>query len=155
MKEKLPEINCRLITNFNDLHAIELYDILKLRQDVFIIEQQCIYSDIDDLDIYSEHLLMYQGSVLAAYCRFVPAGKKLDELSIGRVVVSQRFRRKNIGKELMRTALRVLAQKEVHIIKIEAQNYLRSFYESFGFTIIDGPYDIDGIPHILMETNIR
>lgn len=149
MKERLP-VQWKHINKFNDFQPTEIYEILKLRQDVFIIEQSCIYPDIDRIDIGCEHLLMYADSELAAYCRIVPAGMKFDEWSIGRVIVAEPFRSNRMGKLLMNKALTLLEQKGVNSVKIEAQNYLKRFYESFGFIKIEGPFDIDGIPHILM-----
>jgi ElaA protein len=150
MNEMLPDLKWKYLVRFNDLQPIEIYEILKLRQDVFIIEQNCIYPDIDRIDPDSEHLLLFNGQELAAYCRIVPAGRKFNEWSIGRVTVAYPFRRKKYGKLLMGKALEILKMKQVKTVKIEAQNYLRRFYESFGFEKISAPFDIDGIPHILM-----
>ncbi len=139
------------ITHFNDLSPSDLYNLLKLRQDVFIIEQDCIYEDIDRIDFNSEHMLVYDKTTLAAYARIVPAGLKFDAISIGRVVVHPKMRRKGLGKRLMKQALDILKKRKEDEVKIEAQQYLQKFYRSFGFKNISDPFDLDGIPHINMS----
>jgi ElaA protein len=146
----LPNLTWKYLTRFNELRPLEIYEILKMRQDIFIIEQNCIYPDIDRIDPDSEHLLLYNGQELAAYCRIVPAGKKFEQWSIGRVTVAYHYRGKAYGKLLMKKALEILKKKQVSTVKIEAQHYLKNFYESFGFKKISEPFDVDGIPHILM-----
>ncbi len=139
-------------SNFEDLTPADLYNLLKLRQDVFIIEQDCIYEDIDGLDIKSEHVLIYHGEQkLAAYARIVPAGLKFDEISIGRIVVNPEMRKMGLGKLLMRKILEMLKNRNVKHIKIEAQVYLENFYQPFGFKKVSEPFDLDGIPHIEMS----
>jgi ElaA protein len=136
---------------FQTLSPSELYCILQLRNEVFIVEQKCIYQDCDDKDPQSYHLMGWQQNKLIAYTRLIPAGLSYEQISIGRVVTSPLVRRKNIGKELMKKSI-----EEVHSlfgktpIKIGAQFYLKLFYESFGFKQVSEIYLEDGIDHIKM-----
>ena len=140
---------------FSELQGKEVYDLLKLRQDVFIIEQNCIYEDIDGLDFNSEHLLLYSddGELLAC-CRIVPAGEKLQSVSIGRVVSNPEHRGAGYGRKMMQRAIDLLREQKIHEVEIEAQTYLLEFYRSFGFKEYGKPYPIDDIPHILMKAKI-
>lgn len=138
------------VEKMQDLSADELYGVLKLRQDVFIIEQDCIYNDIDNLDQQSEHLLMLDGETIAAYSRIVPAGTKFGLPSIGRIVVSPDYRGQGCGRAIVKKSIALILQKGVDQIAIEAQEYLRDFYEELGFKKNSELYDLDGIPHIKM-----
>lgn len=137
-------------TSFHDLTTEQLYKILKLRQDVFIIEQDCIYEDIDNLDQQSIHLLLMDGEKLAAYSRIVPADVKYNEPSIGRIISSSDYRRKGLGREIVKHSLNYLRDRGESVARIEAQAHLRDFYSSFGFEPEGEIYDLDGIPHIEM-----
>ncbi|TVR19252.1 MAG: GNAT family N-acetyltransferase [Balneolaceae bacterium] len=139
------------VKEFNSLTASEVYKILKLRQDIFIIEQDCIYDDIDNLDQHSEHLMLSDGETLIAYLRIVPPGKKFENYSIGRVIVKKRYRGKNLGRQIMKKSLSILKDRNAEIVKIEAQEYLLDFYRSLGFNAISDSYAVDGIPHIEMK----
>lgn len=137
---------------FNELTSKELYDILALRQEVFLLEQACLYPDLDYFDQKAMHLLGWEDGKLIAYARVFDKDIRYpDSLSVGRVVTSPKLRGRGIGKELMR---QVLIHTEQHLsetsITISAQLYLKNFYESFGFKVIGEPYDEDGIPHIKM-----
>lgn len=145
----------KIIHEFDQIKAIDLYRALKLRQDIFIIEQDCIYEDIDSLDLVSRHILLYDAESLVAYCRIVPGGKKFDVPSIGRVIVNSDYRNRGKGKELMEKALEILKAESVSQVVIEAQEYLESFYQSLGFSKRSEPYDVDGISHILMDIYIK
>jgi ElaA protein len=133
-----------------------MYTMLKLRQDVFIVEQHCPYHDIDELDRIALHVLGWQtfGSEkeeLVAYLRLVPPGKKYKEPSIGRVITRFTHRRKGLGLELMRVALDSSRQ---HFPgegnRISAQAHLEGFYSGLGYQVVSEPYDEDGIPHLEM-----
>lgn len=137
-------------SNFQEISATDLYQILKLRQDVFIIEQGCNYQDIDNLDPCSEHIFLKNGEQIVAYSRLVPAGKKFENPSIGRIVTSKSVRGKGYGKELVQRSLTILKDREFKTVIIEAQSHLQKFYESLGFQKISEPYDVDGILHIKM-----
>ena len=136
--------------SFDEIPAGVLYGILKLRQDVFIIEQDCIYEDIDNLDRHSSQLVLMDEEAVAGCARLVPAGMKYPEISIGRIAVAQAYRNRNLGRKLVERAVDA-AEKEGHsVIRIEAQTYLLSFYESLGFAADGEEFVLDGIPHIEM-----
>lgn len=124
---------------------------MKLRQEVFIVEQNCPYLDADGKDLKSHHLMGYLGKELVAYSRLVFPGVSYKEISIGRVVSSGKYRQKGYGQELMRESIRQIEQLYGKVdIRIGAQQYLQRFYESFGFVWEGEPYMEDGIPHIIM-----
>ena len=140
-----------LLKKFDELTPKELYAILQLRNEVFVVEQNCVYQDADNKDQLSYHLMGFEGSKLIAYTRIVPPGISYAEPSIGRVVTSPQVRRSGTGKELM-----IESVKEVHKlygnqpIRIGAQLYLQKFYESLGFKQTSGVYLEDNIEHIEM-----
>lgn len=139
--------------SFDQLTVNQLYDILKLRQDVFVIEQQCIYPDLDDVDKAATHLFAYgeEGESICAYLRILAPGVKYDEVAMGRIVTSDLSRGTGLGKALIEEALEVVEREYVErAIKISAQVYLIQFYNDFGFKVISEPYDEDGIQHIDM-----
>ena len=139
--------------SFTALSLTELYDIMVLRQEVFIVEQDCPYLDADGKDLESEHVLGYNAAAqLIAYTRIVPPGiSYANYASIGRVVNKSHARNKGLGKQLMQYSID-LTQKRFpdHSIKISAQVYLRKFYNSLGFVAQGEPYLEDDIPHIAM-----
>ena len=137
--------------SFDQLTAYELYAILRLRNEVFVVEQNCVFQDADNKDQQSFHLMGYVGDHLAAYTRIVPKGVSFPYNSIGRVVTSPLNRGVGSGKKLMQKSIEVcneLFGKET--IKIGAQLYLKKFYEGFGFVQSGEVYDEDGIDHIHM-----
>ncbi len=137
--------------NFASLSPDELYDIISLRERVFVVEQNCVYLDCDGIDRNSWHLSGYAGGSLAAYLRVVMPGIKYKEHALGRVVTAPEARGSGYGKDLTREALaRVHAQFGASPIRISAQAYLEKFYGSFGFTRQSEEYLEDGIPHIEM-----
>jgi ElaA protein len=137
---------------FSELTLTELYTVLQLRSEVFVVEQTCAFQDIDGQDAPALHLLGHtEAGELAAYARLFDAGQCYDQASIGRVVVSPRYRRFGFGRALMREAIdRCEALFSAQPIKIGAQLYLKHFYESFGFRQQGEMYLEDGIPHIYM-----
>ena len=136
---------------FKELSTEELYTILQLRNEVFVVEQNCVYQDADSKDSISFHLSGWDGVNLVAYCRILPPGVSYTEASIGRVVSSPQYRNKGYGKELMNEAIiHTLAQFECNTIKISAQLYLQKFYEQLGFVKLSDSYLEDNIPHIEM-----
>ena len=141
---------------FAELSLDELYDVLALRQEVFVVEQRSIYQDVDGLDRASEHLLAMdeaQGTpFLAAYLRVLPPGVKFPaECSLGRVVTSPKARGRGLGRELTERGIARLVERfPGTAIRISAQHYLQRFYESLGFQAEGDVYDEDGIPHIEM-----
>lgn len=136
---------------FDALTPQELYIIMRLRGEVFVVEQACPYLDADNLDQPSWHLMGWEGAHLAAYCRILPPGVAFEQASIGRVVSSPQSRGTGAGRELMQVAIdKTLQQFNVQQIKIGAQLYLRAFYESLGFEQSGEGYLEDNIPHIPM-----
>ena len=142
---------------FKELTASQLYQILKLRQDVFIVEQTCLYADADNLDQKSLHafLVSEEHDQIVAYCRILPAGLVCDDVAIGRVVVAADFRQQGLAKNLMEKAIHFIEQEmQPEAIKVSAQSHLQAFYQSLGFQVISSPYDEDGIEHIDMLLHI-
>lgn len=141
---------------FQELSLFELCDILKLRQEVFIVEQACPYQDIDDLDKFAHHVLGKNPSgELLSYARLLPENTSYpDYISIGRIVTSPKTRKVGLGRKLMEFSIRKSYQiYGYQDIKIGAQYYLLSFYQSFGFEPYGNPYLEDGIKHIQMIKN--
>ena len=134
--------------SFGELSPNELYRILHLRSEVFVVEQDCVYQDMDFLDQKSLHILGWFEEDLVAYTRIIPPNIKFQEASIGRVVNNQTFRGKGLGKFLMKYSIE---QCKEHFgnsaIKISAQCYLNAFYQSLDFIIISDIYLEDGIEH--------
>ncbi|MEN9489468.1 MAG: ElaA protein [Bacteroidota bacterium] len=140
------------IMPFNELSAHELYEILRLRIEVFVVEQNCIYQDIDNKDQKALHVLGYYNNELVAYCRLFDAGYYFENASIGRVIVAQKFRNKKWGNNLMVEAIAgVKSYFNKTEITISAQLYLQKFYESHGFVKTSEMYLEDDIPHIQMK----
>ena len=140
--------------HFNNLTTKELYQILQLRNEVFIVEQNCPFQDLDDKDFKCFHLMGFDtdSQKIMAYTRIVPAGVSYTEASIGRVVTSPQARGGGIGKVLMQKSIDLLETLYGRVsIKIGAQFYLKKFYESLDFQRVGEPYLEDGIQHILMN----
>jgi ElaA protein len=136
---------------FDDLNPYELYAILRLRSEVFVVEQNCLFLDMDNNDQHCYHLMGMVNNELAAYTRLVPPGIIYDQPSIGRVVTSPSIRKSGMGKALMNQSIECIIQLYGNLpIKIGAQLYLKAFYESFGFQQTSDMYLEDGIPHIYM-----
>ena len=140
-----------ILKPFSELTTIELYSIMRLRQEVFIVEQNCPYLDADGKDLKSHHLMGYLGDELVVYSRLVKPGVSYDEVSIGRVISATAHRSKAYGRQLMDASIKHIEALYGHVpIRIGAQQYLQKFYESFGFVREGDPYMEDGIPHIIM-----
>lgn len=141
-----------LIKSFEALTSTELYHALQLREDVFQLEQNCLYKDIDGKDLYCQHVLVYLDKDLVAYTRIVPEGISYSGyVSIGRVVTKSNYRKDGYGKQVMRITMDEIQKRYPDLpIKISAQAYLQQFYEVFGFVKISEPYLEDDIPHIAM-----
>ncbi len=136
---------------FDELSAREVYELMRLRSEVFVVEQRCVYLDADGADPGCWHLMGQDGGELQAYARLVPAGLKFAEASIGRVVCDPSTRGTGLGHALMREAVeRVRALWGPGPIRIGAQAHLEGFYRQHGFVPDSAPYDEDGIPHIEM-----
>lgn len=141
-----------LFVKFDELKLPELYAILKLRELVFVLEQACLYPDIDGKDSIAYHVLLKEEGKLIAYARYFTKGSVYPEhASIGRVVVDPEYRGKELGKLLMKSLLeKVDSLYKNTSIQISAQTYLIDFYESYGFKIVSAEYLEDAIPHIRM-----
>jgi ElaA protein len=139
------------IKSFTELTPGELYSIMQLRNEVFVVEQNCVYQDCDNKDQPSFHLLCTRDEQLIAYTRLVPPGISYKEPSIGRVVTSPAVRRTGIGIQLMQQSVDACRMLFGNLpIRIGAQVYLLKFYQSLGFIEEGEIYDEDGIPHIEM-----
>ena len=136
---------------FNDLLPDELYAILQLRNEVFVVEQNCVFQDADNKDQPSLHIMGWRQNKLVAYTRIVPPGLSFQEPSIGRVVTSPHERGKGTGHELMMVSINKVYELYGHTdIKIGAQLYLKKYYQSHGFVQTSEVYLEDGIDHIEM-----
>ena len=143
-----------ILKKFSELTPGELYAALQLRNEVFVVEQNCVFQDADDKDQASYHLLGYTDNKLVAYTRLVPPGVIYKEPSIGRVVTSPSVRGIGAGRELMQESINTAYHLFGTLpLKIGAQLYLKKFYESFGFIQVGEGYIEDGIPHIYMIKN--
>ncbi|EJN93567.1 GNAT family N-acetyltransferase [Streptococcus ratti] len=137
------------LKTFDELSTHELFAIYKVRTDIFVVEQNCAYPEVDDKDLTALHLFLENGQAVSAYCRIIPNNELVQ---IGRVLVSPENRKKGLAKELVTKALSI-CQKTFpnQPIYIQAQAYLKSFYASFGFQPSSQEYLEDGIPHIDMK----
>ena len=139
---------------FDGLTTHQLFDVLKLRVDVFVVEQECAYPELDEKDRHPEtrHLMGFSGQALVAYARLIPPGLSYESASIGRVVTAAKYRRNGAGRALVKEAIRLCVTHWPHNnIEIGAQEYLLDFYQSFGFEANSPVYLEDGIPHLDMK----
>lgn len=140
------------IKPFKALSLSELYQILQLRSEVFVVEQNCVYQDIDGKDEKALHLLGVHDGVLVAYARLFQPGDYFEFASIGRVIVKQEYRDKKWGHDLIREAIKGISEQfGTSEITISAQLYLQRFYENHGFVQTSEMYLEDDIPHIEMK----
>jgi ElaA protein len=136
---------------FNELTITELYNLLQLRSEVFVVEQNCVYQDIDGKDKQALHVIGVKNKSIVAYTRIFKPGDYFNETSIGRVVVARNERQYKYGYEIMNASIE--AVKDLFnetTIKLSAQTYLKQFYNNLGFTEEGEEYLEDGIPHIVM-----
>lgn len=139
------------VKTFQELSLSELYEILALRSEVFVVEQDCVYQDIDGKDQKALHIMGYKDEVLVAYTRCFDKGMYFEEASIGRVIVKEGFRKYGFGHVIFEASVKEVEERfKVDSIKISAQKYLTKFYESHNFKQIGEGYLEDGIPHIAM-----
>jgi ElaA protein len=139
------------IKPFEELSVHELYDLLRLRSEIFVVEQNCVYLDLDGKDKVALHLIGEYGGKTVAHARLFKPGISFDNASIGRVVVDENYRSKKWGHDLMREAITAIATRFNETkITIGAQLYLKKFYESHGFVQTSEMYLEDDIPHIEM-----
>ncbi len=141
------------LTHFDELTTKELYEILRYRAEVFVVEQNCVYQDLDNKDLHCFHLVGRKSAdaPLAAYTRIVPPGISFKEPSIGRVLTASAFRGSSYGKQLMQESIRIVTSKYPNQgVRIGAQTYLDRFYRNLGFEPTGSVYDEDGIEHVEM-----
>jgi Predicted acyltransferase len=139
------------IKTFEEFTAPELYQVLKARVDVFVVEQNCPYPDLDDYDQKALHLWAEERGKVLAYCRIFNKGIKYPETSIGRVLTTEKARGKSLGKQLLQYAVETIENRfHTSGIRISAQDYLLKFYSGFGFEDTGKKYLEDDIPHTEM-----
>ncbi len=142
------------LKKFSELTNHEIYKILKLRNEIFIVEQSCPYMDCDGKDEESYHLFAEDGEDIIAYLRIIKKGIIYDDVAIGRVCVNKKYRKNNLGREMLLRAISFIeSELKEKKIKIQAQSYLYDFYKSLGFNEISDTYLEDGISHIDMIYN--
>lgn len=141
------------IKRFEELSVNELYDILKLRVDIFVVEQNCPYYDLDDLDQDATHVFIEEDGIVQAYLRVMDRNVESEYVSIGRVV--NRSHGKGYGRKIMQEGIKVAKERyNADKIYIEAQLYAKGFYEKFGFKQISEEFILDDIAHIRMLLDI-
>ena len=138
------------LKKFADLTNKELYDVLRLRVDIFVVEQTCPYPEIDGKDPESLHLMYWKNGNIVAYARILPPSLSFDEASIGRIIVAKSHRGTGLGHELLDQAIKASLAEYNQPIKIGAQAYLEKYYEAAGFVTVSDVYLEDDIPHIDM-----
>jgi len=140
-----------IIKRFNELSTQELYTVLQLRAEVFVVEQDCVYQDLDNKDLDAYHVLGVLDTKIVAYARIFKPGDYFLESSIGRIVVKKEFRKFQYGYQLVQNSILFIENNlQQNKILISAQSYLTKFYNSLGFTQVGEEYLEDGIPHIKM-----
>ena len=139
-----------IIKSFEELNKAELYQIIQLRIAVFIIEQDCPYPDLDDMDQDAQHLWIEDAGEIVCYLRVNPAGSRFLEPSLGRIVTKKSHRNRGYAEKLIKKAIDLVSEKESRAIRISAQCYLEKYYEKFGFIKASEEYLEDNIPHIEM-----
>ncbi|MFC7356182.1 GNAT family N-acetyltransferase [Jejudonia soesokkakensis] len=141
------------VKNFSELTTIELHDLLQLRSEVFVVEQKCVYQDIDGKDLNALHVIGTKEGKIVAYTRCFKPGYYFSEAAIGRVVVLESERKFGYGHDIMKASKKAIKNRfATESIKLSAQTYLIKFYQSHGFEPIGEEYLEDGIPHIAMIT---
>ena len=136
----------------DDFDAAGLYQLLALRQRIFVIEQRSIYLDADGLDTDTWHLTGHDGERLACCLRLMPPRVHGPEAAIGRVAVARAYRGQGLGQEMMRLALARIDERHAQAaVRLAAQAHLQPFYGAFGFETVSAPYDEDGVPHVDMR----
>lgn len=139
------------IKTFEQLDTQTLYEILKIRTEVFVVEQDCVYQDMDDKDQRATHVMIYDNQhKISAYGRIMFPEDKSNPAVFGRILVPSTHRSQGLAKKLIASILEHIESQGYQQTKISAQNYLLRFYEDFGFKAISDVYDLDGIPHINM-----
>ena len=139
---------------WNELYRKEINDIFSLRSEVFIVEQECAYQDVDGKDKKADHVMLYVDNELVGYTRVFPENTYFKEASFGRAAVKKNYRGEGYGHLLVDKSLKHLKSKKQTPIKISAQSYLKDFYASHGFIAKGDEYMEDGIPHTAMYLDL-
>ena len=140
-----------VVKSYSELSKDELYSLLQLRTEVFVVEQDCVYQDIDGKDQKALHMLGYKNNILVAYTRIFKPGDYFKEASIGRVVVRENQRHHKFGYDIMNASIKAIEEQfNTSEIKISAQTYLTIFYNNLDFKEVGEEYLEDDIPHIAM-----
>lgn len=140
-----------IVKTFQELNTIELHNILQLRSEVFVVEQDCVYQDIDGKDLKALHVIGEKDGKVVAYTRCFAPGIYFKEAAIGRVVVDMGQRKHGYGHDIMKASITAIKDSyKTEVIKLSAQTYLKNFYESHGFVPTGEAYLEDGIPHMAM-----
>ena len=139
------------IKSYKELSKAELYQVLRERSAIFVVEQNCPYQEVDNKDQMALHVMGIESGELIAYARVFKAGDYETEASIGRVLVGKSHRNRGLGQEIMKASLDAVKTRfKTDTVVVSAQRYLEKFYEDLGFKITGDPYLEDGIPHIKM-----
>lgn len=139
------------VKTFDDLNTTELYDLLQLRTEIFVVEQDCVYQDLDGKDHKALHVIGTKNDKIVAYTRIFKAGDYLAQASIGRVAVAIGERKHGYGYDIMKASIKAVEEKfNETSIALSAQTYLKRFYHTLGFIEKGGEYLEDGIPHVMM-----
>ena len=151
LNKLVPSLNY-ILKAFDELTALDSMLIYQLRQQVFMLEQECLYPDIDGVDPSCSHLIGMQENELISYLRIVPPGHHFKEPALGRIIVTPENRGGNLGPELIRMGIQLCRKNFPNkAISIEAQFPLQTYYEQFGFVALGPVYQVDNIPHIHMK----
>jgi ElaA protein len=139
---------------FKELTNKELYEIIKLRVDIFVVEQNCPYSELDRKDYNAVHHFIKENNEIIAYLRILPKGISYKEVSIGRFIVKKEYRGKGYAKKILKNAINFVEREwKENCIRLSGQKYLENFYNSFGFETVSDVYLEDDIPHVEMLYN--
>ncbi|MDO5510722.1 MAG: GNAT family N-acetyltransferase [Weeksellaceae bacterium] len=139
------------LKTFDELSNLDIYEVLRLRAEVFVVEQNAAYQDVDKIDIGSHHLLGMHHDQLVTYCRIIPPGQYFTEACLGRVVTREKYRKQGFSRKAVFLALQAIQNLyNTSECRISAQEYLIDFYTSFGFEVVSERYLEDGLPHFQM-----
>ncbi|URQ64456.1 GNAT family N-acetyltransferase [SAR86 cluster bacterium] len=139
-----------IIKKFQDLNKLELYKIMQLRIEVFVVEQDCPYQDLDGLDELGTHLWLEEDNEIMSYLRINPPETRFDEVSFGRIVTKKSVRKKGLSEAIILKSLEIVEQENLGPVRISAQSYLENYYSKFGFVKCSDEYLEDNIPHVEM-----
>jgi len=141
--------------HFQHLTPLELYHILQLREEVFVLEQECLYKDIDDIDPVAHHVFSYRDKKMVAYARIYEKEPSRGIVQVGRVIVKKEYRNKNIGLSLLSSTIQIATTcYHPKLLYLEAQTYAIPFYERMGFKVCSEEFLEDGIPHVQMIMDV-